>query len=82
MAEPLTARSTLEDSTVVANDRGNIDTQEPVSIRKATDEIGKVCWENFAVRVNKPQQRRSFGLAGSIEDEISFFEKYSSENNV
>jgi len=51
-----------KDSAVVSNDRGNIDTQKPVSNKKAMNEIGKVSWENFAVRVNKPQQRGSLGL--------------------
>ena len=34
MAEMLAARSTTEDDAVVANDRGNIDTEKPVSVRK------------------------------------------------
>jgi len=42
MDEMLAARSTTEDGAVVAHDRGNIDAEEPVSMRKTTEEIGKV----------------------------------------
>ena len=63
MAEPLAARSATEESGVVANDRDNIDTQEPVSIRKGADKIGKVRWKNLALKVKRPQHKGSLRSA-------------------
>ena len=62
---------------MLANDRGKIERQDPVSIKNATDVIGMVVCGNFAVKVKRPQHKGSLGSAALTGDNISFFEKYT-----
>ena len=55
------ARSAPVECEVLANDRGEIERQDPVSIKNATDAIGRVVCENFEVKVKKPQPKGSLG---------------------
>ena len=52
--EALAARSAPFECEVLANDRGKIERQDPVSIKNATDVIGRAYCGNFAVRVKRP----------------------------
>ena len=62
---------------MLANDRGKIERQDPVSIKNATNVIGMVVCGNIAVRVKRPQHKGLLGLAALTGDDISFFGKYS-----
>ena len=52
-----------------------MDTQEPVSIKKAKDGIGESgCW-NFALRVKRLQHRGPPGTAVRTGDELVFWKE-------
>ena len=59
-----------------------MDTQKPVSIKKAKDGIGESgCW-NFALRVNRLQHRGPPGTVMRTGDGASFFRRNNLEDSV
>jgi len=80
--EPLAARSAPVDCEILANNRGKIERQDPVSIKNAKDVIGRIVCGNLAIKVKRPQQKGSLGSAALTGDDISFFEKHNHQYNV